>query len=82
MVLGNVAAMFGFSEGGFNYKSVLAVCLGILATWAFAFLGNRILKNRNIMDAYLFTMGLIAIIAVGILLWTYTKPGKKWLDNL
>ncbi len=34
------------------------------------------------MDAYLFTMGLIAIIAVGILLWTYTKPGKKWLDNL
>ncbi len=34
------------------------------------------------MSGFTFTMGLIAIIAVGILLWTYTKPGKKWLDNL
>lgn len=30
----------------------------------------------------LFTMTGIAVIAVGILLWTNTKSGKKWLDNL
>lgn len=34
------------------------------------------------MDAMLFTMTGIAVIAVGILLWTNTKSGKKWLDNL
>lgn len=30
----------------------------------------------------LFTMTGIAVIAVGILLWTNTKSGKKWLDNI
>ncbi len=34
------------------------------------------------MDAMLFTMTGIAVIAVGILLWTNTKSGKKWLDNI
>lgn len=34
------------------------------------------------MDAMLFTMTGIAVIALGILLWTNTKSGKKWLDNL
>lgn len=31
------------------------------------------------MDAMLFTMTGVAVIAVGILLWTNTKAGKKWL---
>lgn len=30
----------------------------------------------------LFTMTGIAVIAVGILLWTNTKSGKKWLKGL
>jgi len=30
----------------------------------------------------LFTMTGIAVIAVGILLWTNTKSGKKWLKDL
>lgn len=30
----------------------------------------------------LFTMTGIAVIAVGILLWTNTKAGKKWLKDL
>lgn len=34
------------------------------------------------MDAMLFTMTGIAVIAVGILLWTNTKSGKKWLKDL
>jgi hypothetical protein len=30
----------------------------------------------------LFTMTGVAVIAVGILLWTNTKAGKKWLKDL
>ncbi len=26
--------------------------------------------------------GTIAFIAWGMVLWLYTKPGKKWLENL
>lgn len=34
------------------------------------------------MGAMLFTMTGIAIIAVGILVWSNTKAGKKWLEEL
>lgn len=34
------------------------------------------------MDAMLFTMTSIAVVAVGILLWSNTKAGKKWLEEL
>ena len=34
------------------------------------------------MDAMLFTMTGIAVIAVGILIWSNTKSGKNWLKNL
>lgn len=34
------------------------------------------------MDAMLFTMTGVAVIAVDILLWTNTKAGKKWLKDL
>lgn len=34
------------------------------------------------MDAMLFMMTCLAVISVGILLWTNTKSGKKWLKNL
>lgn len=34
------------------------------------------------MDAMLFIMTGIAIIAVGILAWSNTKAGKKWLNEL
>lgn len=36
----------------------------------------------NNMDTMLFTMTCIVIVSVGILLWTNTKAGKKWLENL
>ena len=34
------------------------------------------------MDLMLFMMTVIAVISVGLLLWTNNKAGKKWLDNL
>jgi len=34
------------------------------------------------MDAMLFAMTSIAVVAVGILLWSNTKAGKKWLEEL
>lgn len=34
------------------------------------------------MNAGLFAFLIMAIVPVGILLWTYTKPGKKWLKDL
>ncbi len=34
------------------------------------------------MDAMLFTMTGVAIIAVGIALWINTKSGKRWIENL
>lgn len=30
----------------------------------------------------LITMLMIAVFAIGFLLWTYTKSGKKWLHEL
>ena len=34
------------------------------------------------MDAMLFTMTGVAIIALGMAIWLNTKSGKKWLDEL
>ncbi len=34
------------------------------------------------MDLFTYTMLLSCTIAVGFLAWLYTKPGKKWLENL
>jgi hypothetical protein len=34
------------------------------------------------MDLMLFMMTVIAVISVGLLLWTNTKAGKKWLKDL
>ena len=38
------------------------------------------------MDGAMNMLGLVftiwIIIAGGFLLWLYTKPGKRWLDNL
>ena len=34
------------------------------------------------MDPFTFTMLLGCIISGSFLLWLYTKPGKKWLENM
>lgn len=34
------------------------------------------------MDYLSIVFILTSIIGGGFLLWTYTKPGKKWLENL
>ena len=34
------------------------------------------------MDLFTFTMTISLIIALSFLAWLYTKPGKKWLENL
>lgn len=34
------------------------------------------------MNAFVFTMSFGCVISGLILLWLYTKPGKKWLDNM
>lgn len=36
----------------------------------------------NDMDTFTATLMITCIISVAILAWTYTKPGKKWLDDL
>ncbi len=34
------------------------------------------------MDTFTLTLMVAAIVGTAILAWTYTKPGKKWLDDL
>ena len=34
------------------------------------------------MNAFVFTMSFGCVISGLILLWLYTKPGKKWLKNM
>ena len=34
------------------------------------------------MDALIFVFAIGVIIVGGIYLWTFTKPGKKWLKEL
>jgi hypothetical protein len=34
------------------------------------------------MDALIFVFAVGAVIVSGIYIWTFTKPGKKWLENL
>lgn len=34
------------------------------------------------IDGMLMIYGTIAFISGCMLLWLYTKPGKKWLENL
>ncbi|CDD18240.1 unknown [Prevotella sp. CAG:732] len=37
---------------------------------------------NSYMEVYLFTMVLCFAIVFGFWLWLYTKPGKKWLENM
>ena len=39
-------------------------------------------RKDKTMDAMLFCMTGVAIIAVGIALWTNTKSGKRWIESL
>lgn len=34
------------------------------------------------MDALIFVFGVGVAIVGGLYMWTFTKPGKKWLANL
>lgn len=34
------------------------------------------------MDSYLFFVSISAIVGLGLVIWSFTKPGKKWLDSL
>lgn len=34
------------------------------------------------MDALSMTFALLIVVAGSFLAWTYTKRGKKWLENL
>ena len=33
-------------------------------------------------DPFFYFFLIAAVIGGGLLLWTYTKPGKRWLANL
>ena len=43
MVLGNAAAVFGFTD--FTISSVIVLIFGSFMTWGFAYMGNKILKK-------------------------------------
>ena len=43
---------------------------------------NGLMDLNKIMDLFTFTMTISLIIALSFLAWLYTKPGKKWLENL
>ena len=66
-----------------NYLSIF-YDLDTLELKSNAYSSKNDTKNfkKIVMDAMLFTMTGVAVIAVGILLWTNTKAGKKWLKNL
>lgn len=34
------------------------------------------------MDSLSFTFLVTAIIGIGLVIWSYTKSGKKWIDKL
>lgn len=34
------------------------------------------------MGPFLFLLILLGVVIGGMLVWTYTKPGKKWLNSL
>ena len=34
------------------------------------------------MDPFTFTMLLGLVMSLSFLFWLYTKPGKKWLENM
>lgn len=43
VVLTNFSALFGIAE--FSWKSVILFCVGLIATYATAVMGNKILKK-------------------------------------
>ena len=43
MVLGNAAAVFGFTD--FTLSSAIVLIFGSFMTWGFAYMGNKILKK-------------------------------------
>lgn len=34
------------------------------------------------MDSLSFTFLVTSIIGIGLVIWSYTKSGKKWIDKL
>lgn len=34
------------------------------------------------MEILAFVFGVGAVVVCGIYIWTFSKPGKKWLENL
>lgn len=34
------------------------------------------------MEALTFAMGIVAAISVGLVIWSNTKSGKRWIENL
>lgn len=34
------------------------------------------------MDALTVYMGFTAAVAVGLVIWSFTKSGKRWIENL
>ena len=54
---------------------------GISTTIILAKMNSRILKQTFMKNLAIF-FGLTTVISGGTLLWTYTKNGKKWLENL
>ena len=78
MVLGGLTPMI---TGEFDYMNLLYVLFGVCMTILFAMVGNRILKYWY-MDTMILLFGLGSLIGGGLLIWTYTESGKKWLKSL
>lgn len=34
------------------------------------------------MESLAFTFGICSVIVAGMIIWTYTPSGKRWLENL
>lgn len=71
-------------QGEFGVKNYVVIIFGIVMTFIFAGIANRILRYL-VMEVYnglLFFFVVGTIIGGSFLAWTYTKPGKKWLKEL
>ena len=80
IVLGEILLL---QENVFDKSCWVMIMTGLSVTYSLAWLGNKILKEKNMILNPLSALFLVVGVITGLFIaWLYTKPGKKWLDEL
>lgn len=79
MVLGNVATVFIGDTDAVIVSTM--IFLGMFITFLFAYVGNKVLKIKN-MEALILTFAWLIAVMLPFAIWLNTKSGKKWLNSL